>query len=133
MASAKNEKKRILIVEDDEDMREIYREMFENKGSKYEIETVMDARLGFKKLVESKFDFVILDIIMEPMSGDTFFATMKGSEELKDVPVIIVSVLDPEDLEWQIKGAKKIDFLRKPVTEEQLFEKIENFTAGKET
>jgi DNA-binding response OmpR family regulator len=118
-----------LIVEDDEDMLEIYRGLFKNKSDRYEIETVTDARLGFKKLEEAKYDLVILDIIMEPMPGDTFFLCVRNDDRVKDIPVLVVSVLDPEDLSRQFNRVNHADYLQKPITEEQLFNKIENITA----
>ncbi len=129
MMTTQAKTKRILIVEDDEDMLEIYRGLFKSKSDKYEIETVTDARLGFKKLEEGEFDLVILDIIMEPMPGDTFFLCVRNDKKLRNIPVIVVSVLDPNDMVGQFKKVNHVDFLQKPITEEQLFEKINQFVA----
>ena len=130
MIDVKIRSKRILIVEDDEDMLEIYRNMFDKKKDKYQIETVTDARLGFKKLEEGEFDLVILDIIMEPMPGDTFFLCVRNDKKLRNVPVIVVSVLDPNDMIGQFKKVNHVGFLQKPITEDQLFEKVDQFAAG---
>ncbi|MGB3241453.1 MAG: response regulator [Candidatus Omnitrophota bacterium] len=130
MMATEKKTKRILIVEDDEDMLEIYRGLFKSKSDRYEIETVTDARMGFKKLEEQKYDLVILDIIMEPMPGDTFFLCVRNDDRVKNVPILVVSVLDPEDLSRQFNRVNHADYLQKPITEEQLFDKIENIIVG---
>ncbi len=115
--------KKILIVEDDPGMQKIYEVMFEGQADEYQAMIEGDACRAFRKLAEDKFDLVILDIIMEPMDGESFFACLREDPREKAVPVIVVSVLDPPGLEYMAKYGK-VDFLQKPVTGEQLFDKI---------
>ena len=65
--------KNILIVEDDKDMREIYEIFFSDQKDKYLFDFESNAEEALKKLKVKKYDLVLLDIIMEPMSGDAFF------------------------------------------------------------
>jgi len=122
-----SKRKRILIVEDDPDMIDIYSFIFKNNVDKYEMVSERDARIAFKRLEDEDFDLVILDIIMEPMGGESFYAVMRSDEKIKNIPVIVVSMLSPEDIKHMKRRTGLIDFLRKPVTEKQLFEKIEKF------
>jgi len=122
-----SKRKRILIVEDDPDMIDIYSFIFKNNVDKYEMVSERDARIAFKRLEDEDFDLVILDIIMEPMGGESFYAVMRSDGKIKNIPVIVVSVLSPEDIKHMRRRTGSIDFLRKPVTEKQLFEKIEKF------
>ena len=122
----KTKVKQILIVEDEEDMQEIYKSMFAGRKDRYAVDTVGDARVGFKKMEEEQYDLVILDIIMEPMPGDTLFLCVRNDKKLKNVPVLIVSVLSPNDMEDQFRKVDHVEFLQKPITEEQLFEKIDS-------
>lgn len=119
--------KRILIVEDDPEMKLIYERFFQSAEDKYRIMIVNDARVAFKKLGESEFDLVILDVIMEPMDGESFFACVREDDKRKDVPVLVVSVINPLDIE-HFKRLGNVDFLRKPITETQLFQKIKKLT-----
>ena len=117
--------KKILIVEDDPGMQKIYEDMFEDKKDKYQAATEGDARKAFKKLTEDSFDLVVLDIIMEPMDGESFFACARSDSRKKTIPVIVVSVLDSAGLEYMEKY-KEVEFLQKPITDEQLFAKIDS-------
>ena len=117
--------KHILIVEDDPNMQMIYKSMFEEKTGEYEIEIESDARKAFRKVSENKYDLILLDIIMEPMDGESFFACIRQDPEKKTTPVIVISVLDSAGLDY-MKKLEKVDFLQKPVTSEQLFEKIDS-------
>jgi FixJ family two-component response regulator len=62
---------------------------------------------------------------MEPMSGDAFFMHVrKGmNAKVKDIPILVVSVLSPSILR-QLKKINHVDFVQKPVTKEQLLDKI---------
>jgi CheY-like chemotaxis protein len=115
--------KNILIVEDNVEMQKLYKNMFKNKQDEYEIEIEGDARKAFKRLAEKDFDLVLLDIIMEPMDGESFFACVRQDSKRKNIPVLVISVLDQEGLDY-MKKLTKVDFLQKPVTIEELMKKI---------
>ncbi|MGB2601507.1 MAG: response regulator [Candidatus Omnitrophota bacterium] len=115
--------KNILIVEDNVEMQKLYKNMFKNKQDEYGVEIEGDARKAFKRLAEKDFDLVLLDIIMEPMDGESFFACIRQDSKRKDIPVLVVSVLGQEGLDY-MKKLTKVDFLQKPVTIEELMEKI---------
>ncbi|MFC2149175.1 response regulator [Candidatus Auribacterota bacterium] len=115
-------RKRILIVEDSEEMLDIYRMIFKNEAG-YEIELEKDAETALRKVKIKSYDLIILDIIMTPMLGDSFFVYVKDDKRTSEIPVLIVSVLDPEGM-GRLKSVGRTDFLRKPVTREQLLGKV---------
>lgn len=117
--------KNILILEDEVDMQEIYRDMFKNSSQEYRIEVIGNAEHALKRLNEKKFDLLIVDIIMEPMSGDTFFVYVRNNPELAQLPIIVISVLNPETLSL-LKQINHVSFMQKPITKERLFKEIEN-------
>lgn len=114
--------KNILIVEDDKDMQEIYRNMFKD-DKKYEISIIDDATMALRTLKDKNFDLIILDIIMEPMMGDSFFLFIKGDEKTSHIPIIVVTVLNPDTLK-QLKKVDNVVLLQKPINKEQLFKEI---------
>lgn len=122
------DKKRIIVVEDDMAMQEIYRVMFHSRTDRYSLEIFGDARLAFKTLKEDQVDLIILDIYMEPMEGGMFFTCIRDDEEIPDIPVLVISVLDSSRLE-HFKDRGNVEFLQKPVEEEQLMQKIEEMIA----
>ena len=125
MVGTVNDVKNILIVEDDKDMREIYEIFFSDQKDKYSFNFNSNAEDALEQLKKKKYDLILLDIIMEPMSGDAFFMHVRKEmgEDLKDIPILVVSVLSPSILR-QLKKINHVDFAQKPVTKEQLLGKI---------
>ena len=62
------------------------------------------------------------------MEGDVFFAQIREDEEIPNIPVLVISVLDSSRLE-HFKDRGNVEFLKKPVEEEQLMQKIEEMTS----
>ncbi|MFH1653666.1 MAG: response regulator [Pseudomonadota bacterium] len=117
--------KKILIVEDDKDMQEVYRSFFEDEKEKYEIAVMDDATDALTVLKDGGYDLVVLDIIMEPMTGDSFFVYAKDDIKTMNIPIIIVSVLS-QDIMTNLNHIGKFEYLQKPISKEQLINKIED-------
>lgn len=125
--------KNILILEDDKDMQGMYKIFFSDQEKKYDIEIENDATVALKRLKEKLFDLIILDIIMEPMFGDSFFLYLRGDEKTMRIPVLVVSVLSPDTLGRlkkidhvdTIDKPVTLDFLQKPVTKQQLLKEVD--------
>jgi len=87
------------------------------------IVTEVDPTQALKRLEENTYDLVILDIIMEPMTGDSFFVYVRNNPATAHLPVIMVSVVSPASLE-KLKAFGHVSFLHKPITQRQLFDEI---------
>ncbi|MBN1282933.1 MAG: response regulator [Proteobacteria bacterium] len=111
--------KRILIVEDSKDMREIYRTFFKNHSGEYAIEIEGDAQAALQRIKNTSPDLIVLDIIMEPMTGEAFLVHARHNKTTQDTPIVIVSVLSESILKG-ISRHKNLEFLQKPITEVQL-------------
>jgi len=120
--------RQILIVEDDQDMREAYKVFFSDQRDKYEVNIVGDALEATRMMNEVRFDLVIVDIIMEPVAGDSLSIFIRENKETADIPILVISVLSPETLEG-LKTLKNIHFLHKPITEDLLLGKIDEILA----
>ncbi len=81
--------KKIIIVEDEEILRNLLKKKLENEG--YEIDVAEDGEEGIKKIQETNFDLILLDIIMPKMGGFDVLEEMQKDENLKSIPVIVVS------------------------------------------
>ncbi|MCF6149326.1 MAG: response regulator [Candidatus Kuenenia sp.] len=113
--------KDLLIVEDDLEMQEFYRNML--NGEPFSVTYVSNGEEGLKKMKEKKYDLVILDIMMENITGDRLFALLRKDRHYKEVPVIMASSLDKETYQcFQALG--KVSFLEKPFTKETLISEI---------
>lgn len=126
---AEQKMKRILIVEDNPDMLTIYKAMFEDEPN-YEVDMMSDAMNALRRLEEKNYDLIILDIIMEPLTGESFFVYLRGNVKTMNIPVIIVSVLEPHTLE-AIRRLNHSIILQKPIRKGDLFKAIDEFSMGK--
>ena len=115
--------KKIMIVEDEKTFHDLYTIMFEDKD--YDIICAYDGDEAMEKLEEDKPDVIILDMLLDMVTGDTFFLYIKGMPEYADIPVLIISAFS----EKQYKNLKKIDpnlvYIEKSyLTKERLLEEV---------
>lgn len=113
--------KELLIIEDDLEMQEFYKDMLQ--GEQFTVTLASNADEGLKKTKEKKYDLVILDILMEGVTGDRVFAMLRKDSRYKEVPIIMASVLDEKTYRcFQVLG--NVSFLEKPFNKERLLGEI---------
>jgi CheY-like chemotaxis protein len=78
-------KKKILVVEDEEGLRLLYKEELEAEG--YEVLTAQNGREAIQQLEEGKPDLIILDIVMPVMDGMEALGRIVGKE--RKIPIIL--------------------------------------------
>jgi two-component system, response regulator, stage 0 sporulation protein F len=78
-------KKKILVVEDEEGLRFLYKEELEGEG--YEVLTAQNGREAIQQLEEGKPDLIILDIVMPVMDGMEALGRIVGKE--RKIPIIL--------------------------------------------
>jgi len=81
--------KKILIVEDDVSFHSLYEAILENTN--FQTIHAYDGNDALAILEEEKPDLIILDMLLDMMTGDTFFLYLKNIPEYADIPVIIAS------------------------------------------
>ncbi|MFQ5482493.1 MAG: response regulator [Nitrospinaceae bacterium] len=87
MTNSEEKKKKILVVDDETNIRLLYREELEDTG--YEVLLAQDAEEAFQILGKETPDLITVDIKMPGMNGIDFLNKVK--ETHKDVPVILCS------------------------------------------
>ena len=87
--------KRILVVDDSFTVREMERKLLESKG--YRVDTAVDGVDGWNAVRSGDYDMVISDVDMPRMNGIEFVNQIKRHQELKGIPVVIVSYKDKEE------------------------------------
>jgi len=117
-----NPKKRILLVEDEEDIAALIKLQAEISGYKLHVE--VDGINGMRAIEREKPDLVILDIMLPGQNGLDICRKMKNSPELKNIPVIIISAKGEElDVVLGLElGAD--DYVAKPFSPKVLFSRI---------
>jgi CheY-like chemotaxis protein len=87
-----SETKRILIVEDEQDILAYFKAIFQDNG--YDTVSAKDGIEGFELAKSEKPDLITLDITMPMQSGLKLYRQFKDHPELKNIPVIIITAHD---------------------------------------
>ena len=116
-----DEKLKILLCEDDENLGMLLREYLQAKG--YATELCADGEAGYKAFLKTKFDICVLDVMMPKKDGFTLAQEIRTSNV--DVPIIFLTAktLKEDILEGFKIGAD--DYITKPFSMEELVFRIE--------
>ncbi len=87
----KDKKTKVLIIEDDSYIMDMYKIKFE--ASNFEVISASDGIMGLKVLEKKKPDIILLDIIMPKMDGFSVLKEIKGNPALAEIPVILLTNL----------------------------------------
>ena len=121
-----NNPRKILIIEDDFFIRELYERQFEKEG--YVIEGAPDGPEGLLKANEIRPDLILLDIMLPKLNGLDLLRTLKSKPETKDIPVILLTNLGQESV---IKEGFKIGaegyLIKSAYTPSQIIEEVKEF------
>ena len=91
-------KTKILLIEDEEMLANMYEVKFKNEG--FDIVKALDGAQGLEMAKSVKPDFILLDIIMPKMDGFSVLKALKEDGTTKDVPVMLLTNLgQDEDIE----------------------------------
>jgi two-component system OmpR family response regulator len=115
-------KPRILIVEDDPDLRTILRLQLLSSG--YEVIETTNGAEGFAAVQESDPDCVILDLMMPIMDGFGFLKRARSLLSLQEIPVLILTA--SEDERNRIRGYQyqADSYMSKPYDLDELTEEV---------
>ena len=120
-----DKKEKILIADDMETFLRLEKMLLERTG--YEIIMAKSGGEAIKKIQQEKPRLVFLDLLMPDMNGDVICRFVKTNKGLKHIPVIMVTTRsDPESRERCLQSGCD-DYITKPVTQRDLFEKIKKF------
>ncbi len=111
---AEGSKLRILVVEDEPDLRELFKTTLQYLN--YEVITATNGEDAIKLAYEMRPSLIFLDVVMPGMSGFEVCRYLKNDDSTKDIFIVIVSALSREvDYEMSIQvGAD--DYITKPVS-----------------
>jgi len=103
--------KKILIVEDEKVLREMYAERF--KKEHLSVTTISDAQEALQLLKTEKFDLILLDILLPGLSGIEMLEQLKKESPNFQANVLIFSNYDDAHTMQKAKELKTIAYLRK--------------------
>ena len=99
-----NEHIKILIIDDEESVLEMYKMKLEMEG--FEVQTAADGERGIEMAKKEKPKVILLDIIMPKLNGFDVLKILKENKETQNIPVFLLTNLPKEAGE---KKSKELD------------------------
>jgi len=116
------DKKRILIVDDEEDILSVLK--FRLEANNYETLTASDGQEGLNKARTEKPDLIILDLMLPKLDGYKVCRMLKFDESYKAIPIIMFTARVQQKDEKLGKEMGADAYVTKPFEPEVLLEKI---------
>ena len=116
--------KRILVVEDQEDNRQILRDLLSNAGFE-----IIEAETGEEALVAASSqrpDLILMDIQLPVLDGYEVTRRIKADPLLQEIPIIVVTSYALSGDEGKAREAGCNDYVTKPYSPRELLTKIRN-------
>ncbi len=121
-----NKKKKVLIVEDDKMIVEMYKLRLEGEG--YEVLTTDRGTEALQLAKEQQPALVLLDIILPEIDGFTILQNLKADSATRDIPVIMLTNLAQESDKQKGQELGAIEyFVKSQHTPAEIFELINNY------
>ena len=113
-------KKRILIVEDDQFLREFYQELLQTEG--YDVDAAADGDMGLTKITEGGYNLILLDIMLPKLSGTDLCKKIRA--EGNNIPVIMLTARETEVDKVLGLELGADDYVTKPFSIRELISRI---------
>jgi DNA-binding response OmpR family regulator len=118
--SGVNARPQILVVDDDENIRLLLRELLERAG--YSVTEAADGRTALRHLFTAPPALVILDVTMPDMDG---YQTLERVRDLSDVPVLMLTARTQELEKVRGLSAGADDYVAKPFGRQELLARVQ--------
>ena len=124
-ASLSEEANIVLVIDDDPAVRNMMQRLMTKEG--FQVVTAVDGAEGLRLARESHPTLVTLDVLMPDKDGWTVLSEFKSDPELRDIPIIMLSVLDDKNIGFTL-GAS--DYMTKPIDREHLASILRKYRSG---
>jgi signal transduction histidine kinase/CheY-like chemotaxis protein len=115
----------VLIIDDEKRTHELLEKELSEEG--YQVLHAMGGREGLRVAKETRPDLITLDIIMPDLDGWTVLRTIKDDPDLRDTPVVLVTIMGDRDLGFALGAA---DFITKPFERKMLLQVVGKHRRG---
>ncbi|MBI2020498.1 response regulator [Candidatus Daviesbacteria bacterium] len=119
--------KKILVCDDDQPVAEMIKVMLENNG--YDVRLQFSGKAIQKRIKEYLPDLILLDIWMSGINGEEVAKILKRDEQIKHIPIIILSALHQNEIKAIIKRVEVEGFLSKPFNMADLLKMVVKYTS----
>jgi DNA-binding response OmpR family regulator len=110
--------KRILVVDDDENILNLERTILEQRG--FEVTAALGGGQALDLLAQGSFDLVLLDVMMPEVDGFTVCRKIKEDARLRDVPVIFLTAKGGGEALAEGFESGAVMYINKPFTAHKL-------------
>jgi CheY-like chemotaxis protein len=118
----------VLIVEDFEDARELYRDYLEFSG--FAVETASNGREAIDLAARLQPDIILMDASMPVLDGWQATRELKAATTTRHIPVVALTAHAFDDARQQAKAAGCDGFITKPCLPDDLVEKVRSTIEG---
>lgn len=116
---------KVLIIEDEQFIREIYKRQIEKAG--YSVDGYGNGKEGLLALQQNHYDLVLLDIMLPDLNGLEILKEAKQNSATKDVPIILLTNLGQDEI---IKEGFKLGaqsyLIKASYTPDQVVQEVQN-------
>lgn len=119
---AKSSRPQLLVVDDDEYMRRILKQVL--IGAQYEVEAVGTAADAQRFLAKNRPDLILMDFLLPDSNGILLTRELRGSQWNVDVPVIMLTGRTEKQVIVESRKAGAVDFVAKPFNRDILLKKV---------
>jgi two-component system alkaline phosphatase synthesis response regulator PhoP len=113
---------KILVAEDEKDIRELIFFSLNHQG--FEVSVAVDGEDAVEKALELRPDLIIMDVRMPRMTGYEACAKIKGIEELKEIPVVMLSAKGQEAEIQTGLNVGAYEYILKPFAPDELIQRV---------
>jgi twitching motility two-component system response regulator PilH len=118
----------ILVVDDSPTEQHVLKSILEKAG--FDVETAADGQEGIDQAKRLKPKVILMDVVMPVLNGFQATRKLREDSETSDIPVIMVTTKDQEtDKKWGLRQGAE-DYLVKPVTAEDLLQRVRAVLGG---
>lgn len=117
--------KKILFIEDESALQKTFDDILRREG--YKIVSALDGEIGLKLAKTEKPDLILLDLILPKVNGFEVLKELKGDEETKGIPVIILTNLEGiNDIEKVLELGATTYLIKASYSLEEVIKKIKD-------
>jgi two-component system, OmpR family, response regulator len=118
-----NGKKKLLIVDDEQDLVELMSDAFARDG-RFDIRTANNGFDAGMQVKEFRPDMVVLDVMLPDINGKEVCQRVRSDKSLDSVRIICISGMIEADKVSDLRAAGADDFMQKPFTVDRLIERV---------
>jgi two-component system, cell cycle response regulator DivK len=120
--------KQVLVIEDQEDNRQILRDLLTNAD--FEVIEAVDGEAGLAAAAEHRPDLILMDIQLPGIDGYEATRRLKADAALHAIPVIAITAYDLNEAEDKAREAGCDAYMSKPISPRQLLAKVREYLSS---